>query len=379
MSAASSPKKENMAASDHPRDNFHSVRVGDTVFTVLTRYTELKNIGSGAQGVVCSALDIVTNERVAIKKLVKPFQNDTYAKRAFRELRLMKMVHHKNIIGLLNLFTPATCLDDFQDVYIVMELMDANLCRVIGIELDHDRMSYLLYQLLCGIKHLHSAGIIHRDLKPSNIVVKEDCSLKILDFGLARTADQMFQMTPYVVTRYYRAPEVIVGMKYKQNVDIWSVGCIFAEMVKGEILLPGRDYIDQWNKVAQVLGTPSKAFFKQLQASVRMYCESQPHYEGKSFLELFPDECFPNETPENLLRIKHGRDLLSQMLQIDPDHRITVDGALAHPYVNIWYDPSEVHAPPPEKYDHTMDEKKVSLAEWKKFIYNEVTSYVPKK
>jgi c-Jun N-terminal kinase len=227
-------------------------------------------------------------------------------------------------------------------------------------------------------QHLHIAGIIHRDLKPSNIVVKEDCSLKILDFGLARTADQMFQMTPYVVTRYYRAPEVIVGMKYKENVDIWAVGCIFAEMVRGEILLQGRDYIDQWNKVCQVLGTPPKEFFRQLQPSVRMYCETQQRFPGKTWTELFPDDSFPNETPEDKIRIKQGRDLLSKMLQIDPSKRITVDGALNHPYVNIWFDPSEVNAPPPQQYDHSMDEKNVSLSEWKEYIYEEVISYVPK-
>jgi c-Jun N-terminal kinase len=113
------------------------------------------------------------------------------------------------IIGLLNAFTPQKSLEDFQDVYLVMELMDANLGQVINMDLDHERMSYLLYQMLCGIKHLHTAGIIHRDLKPSNIVVKSDCTLKILDFGLARTAGTTFMMTPYVVTRYYRAPEVI--------------------------------------------------------------------------------------------------------------------------------------------------------------------------
>src|SRR4051812_1675575 len=98
-----------------------------------------------------------------------------------------------------------------------MELMDANLCQVIQMDLDHERISYLLYQMLCGIKHLHSAGIIHRDLKPSNIVVRSDCTLKILDFGLARTAGTSFMMTPYVVTRYYRVPEVILGMGYKEN------------------------------------------------------------------------------------------------------------------------------------------------------------------
>lgn len=150
--------------------------------------------------------------------------------------------------------------------------MDANLCQVIQMDLDHERMSYLLYQMLCGIKHLHSAGIIHRvsstnsileqtlynaiyttnlfqDLKPSNIVVKSDCTLKILDFGLARTAGTTFMMTPYVVTRYYRAPEVILGMGYKENVDIWSVGCIMGEMIRGGVLFPGTDHIDQWNKI----------------------------------------------------------------------------------------------------------------------------------
>lgn len=360
-------------------NDYRSERVGDTVFTVLKRYKELASIGSGAQGVVCSAFDEVRGHKVAIKKLVKPFQNETYAKRAFREIRLMKMVDHKNIIGLFNLFSPATSLDDFQDVYIVMELMDANLCRVIGIDLDHDRMSYLLYQLFCGMKHLHSAGIIHRDLKPSNIVVKEDCSLKILDFGLARAADQTFMMTPYVVTRYYRAPEVIVGQKYTENVDVWSVGCIFAEMVRGDILLPGRDYIDQWNKVTQVLGTPPSDFFTRLQPSVRTYCESQPRYLGKGWTELFPDDIFPTDSPEDLTKTKHARDILSKMLQIDPAKRITVNEALLHPYVNIWYDKSEVDAPPPPKYDHTLDEKNIPLAQWKRLIYDEVKFFVERQ
>lgn len=86
-------------------------------------------------------------------------------------------------------------------------------------------------------------------MKPSNIVVKSDCTLKILDFGLARTAGTTFMMTPYVVTRYYRAPEVILGMGYKENVDIWSVGCIMGEMIRGGVLFPGTDHIDQWNKI----------------------------------------------------------------------------------------------------------------------------------
>ncbi|CDQ87892.1 unnamed protein product, partial [Oncorhynchus mykiss] len=283
---------------------FHSVQVGDSTFTVLTRYQQLRAIGSGAQGIVCSALDSVLGVPVAVKKLSRPFQNQTHAKRAYRELVLLKCVNHKNIIRLLNVFTPQNSLEEFQDLYLVMELMDASLCQVIHMDLDHERMSYLLYQILCGIRHLHSAGIIHRDLKPSNIVVKSDCTLKILDFGLARTACTNFMMTPYVVTRYYRAPEVILGMKYKENVDIWSVGCIMGEMVKGSVIFQGTDHIDQWNKVIEVLGTPPMEFMNRLMETVRNYVMNKPQYPGVSFSQLFPDWAFPAETEQDQLKSK---------------------------------------------------------------------------
>uniref|UniRef100_A0AAV2LV67 Stress-activated protein kinase JNK n=1 Tax=Knipowitschia caucasica TaxID=637954 RepID=A0AAV2LV67_KNICA len=153
---------------------YYSIDVGDSTFTVLKRYQSLRPIGSGAQGIVCSAYDHNLERNVAIKKLSRPFQNQTHAKRAYRELVLMKCVNHKNIIGLLNVFTPQKTLEEFQDVYLVMELMDANLCQVIQMELDHERLSYLLYQMLCGIKHLHAAGIIHR-------AVVGSCSGRMMD------------------------------------------------------------------------------------------------------------------------------------------------------------------------------------------------------
>ncbi|KAJ7421984.1 Glutamine--fructose-6-phosphate aminotransferase [isomerizing] 2 [Willisornis vidua] len=290
----------------------------------------------------CSAaFDTVLGINVAVKKLSRPFQNQTHAKRAYRELVLLKCVNHKNIISLLNVFTPQKSLEEFQDVYLVMELMDANLCQVIHMELDHERMSYLLYQMLCGIKHLHSAGIIHRDLKPSNIVVKSDCTLKILDFGLARTACTNFMMTPYVVTRYYRAPEVILGMGYKEN------------------------DIDQWNKVIEQLGTPSADFMKKLQPTVRNYVENRPKYPGIKFEELFPDWIFPSESDRDKLKTSQARDLLSKMLVVDPDKRISVDEALRHPYITVWYDPAEAEAPPPQIYDAQLEEREHAIEEWK--------------
>ncbi|KAK6187963.1 hypothetical protein SNE40_005878 [Patella caerulea] len=257
-----------------------------------------------------------------------------------------------------------------------MELMDANLCQVIQMDLDHERMSYLLYQMLCGIKHLHNAGIIHRDLKPSNIVVKSDCTLKILDFGLARTAGTGFMMTPYVVTRYYRAPEVILGMGYQANVDIWSVGCIMAELIRGNVMFPGTDHIDQWNKIIEQLGTPSQLFMLRLQPTVRNYVENRPKHLGFNFEKLFPDVLFPPDSTEHDgLRASMARELLGKMLVIDPERRISVDDALNHPYINVWFDHDEVNAPAPGPYDHSVDETEHSVEEWKRLIYNEVMEY----
>ncbi|XP_055346249.1 stress-activated protein kinase JNK-like isoform X2 [Paramacrobiotus metropolitanus] len=361
-----------MAASTKNPGQFYTIEVGETRFTVLKRYQTLKNIGQGAQGVVCAAYDSVLGQHVAIKKLSRPFQNVTHAKRAYREFKLMNLVNHKNVIGLLNAFTPQRTYEEFTDVYLVMELMDANLCQVIQMDLDHERMSYLLYQLLCGIKHLHSAGIIHRDLKPSNIVVRSDCTLKILDFGLARSANATFMMTPYVVTRYYRAPEVILGMGYKENVDIWSVGCIFGEMIRGAVLFPGSDHIDQWNKIIEQLGTPSVDFMKRLQPSVRHYVENRPKYAGYPFEKLFPDVLFPPDSQEHA---SYSRDLLSKMLVIDPEKRISVDDALQHPYINVWFEESEVNGQGPGPYDHIVDEREHTVEEWKRLIYDEVTQY----
>ncbi|KAI6656343.1 Stress-activated protein kinase JNK-like [Oopsacas minuta] len=355
-------------------DDYYSVVVKDGIFTLKQKYYDIKPVGAGAQGTVISAIDKIRKERVAIKKLKDTFENDTYAKRAYRELHLMRIINHKNIISLIDVFTPSVDISTFNEVYLVMDLMDASLSRVILCELDHDRMSYLLYQLLCGVWHLHASGIVHRDLKPSNIVVKEDCTLKILDFGLARQLDTQFHKTPYVVTRHYRAPEVILGMDYEDQVDVWSLGCIFAEMITGKPLLPGSDYVDQWHKICEFLGTPPPEFFNKLSATVRKYCESRPRQKGKSFEELFPDEEFKNASePSDLQRNNTARDLVMKLLEIDPEKRLTVDDALKHPYVNIWYDVNEVElAPPPRIWEPHYDDRKHPVSKWKELIWEEI-------
>ncbi|KAI1716665.1 protein kinase domain-containing protein [Ditylenchus destructor] len=353
---------------------FQELELRETKLKILDRYSNINVIGAGAQGLVLSALDRVSGQQVAIKKLTRPFSNVTHAKRAYREFVLMNIVNHRNIIRLLNAYTPQSSLEEFSDLYLVMEHMDANLCQVIQMELDHERMSFLLYQMLCGINHLHKAGIIHRDLKPSNIVVNMQCQLKILDFGLARNTNDQTMMTPYVVTRYYRAPEVILGIGYSANVDVWSIGCIFAELIVGRVLFPGTDHVDQWTKIVEIVGTPGSHFTQKLQNTVRQYVENRPRCEARPWTSLFPDNLFP-ENIDQRLNAANARDLLSKMLVIDPQHRITVQEALNHPYVHLWYDTTEVEGPPPNHYDASVECADHTVDDWKALIYSEIKAF----
>jgi p38 MAP kinase len=159
-----------------------------------------------------SAVDTVNNIKVAIKKLNRPFQTATHAKRTFRELKLLKHMNHENIIGLLDAFYHGETMETFQQIYLVTHLMGADLNNIIKTQrLTDEHVQFLVYQMLRGLKYIHSAGVIHRDLKPSNLAVNEDCELRILDFGLARPAES--EMTGYVATRWYRAPEIMLSKK----------------------------------------------------------------------------------------------------------------------------------------------------------------------
>ncbi|NXA92499.1 MK14 kinase, partial [Melanocharis versteri] len=199
-----------------------------------------------------SAFDTKTGLRVAVKKLSRPFQSIIHAKRTYRELRLLKHMKHENVISswypinhldVLSVAHIPGTLFAFVHRYLVTHLMGADLNNIVKCQkLTDDHVQFLIYQILRGLKYIHSADIIHRDLKPSNLAVNEDCELKILDFGLARHTDD--EMTGYVATRWYRAPEIMLNwMHYNQTVDIWSVGCIMAELLTGRTLFPGTDRI----------------------------------------------------------------------------------------------------------------------------------------
>ncbi|ELU14889.1 hypothetical protein CAPTEDRAFT_20998 [Capitella teleta] len=344
------------------KPGFHTIELNKAAWDVPERYQTLTPVGSGAYGQVCSAVDTLTSSQVAIKKLSRPFQSAVHAKRTYREIRMLKHMNHENIIGLLDVFTPTTTLECFEDVYLVTHLMGADLNNIVKTQkLTDDHVQFLIYQILRGLKYVHSAGIIHRDLKPSNIAVNEDCELKILDFGLARQADD--EMTGYVATRWYRAPEIMLNwMRYNQTVDVWSVGCIMAELLTGKPLFPGTDHIDQLTKTMRITGTPGPELLAKITSEeARRYIESLPTMRKKNFSEVF------------LGASPIAIDLLDRMLDIDPDTRITAEEALSHPYLKQYADPSD--EPSSEMYDQSFEEKELDIPTWRSLIHQEVVMY----
>uniref|UniRef100_A0A8C8ZYD5 mitogen-activated protein kinase n=1 Tax=Prolemur simus TaxID=1328070 RepID=A0A8C8ZYD5_PROSS len=331
-----------MSSPPPARSGFYRQEVTKTAWDVRAVYRDLQPVGSGAYGAVCSAVDSRTGAKVAIKKLYRPFQSELFAKRAYRELRLLKHMRHENVSR------PGLQLGDSRPSYLVMPFMGTDLGKLMKHEkLSEDRIQFLVYQMLKGLKYIHAAGIIHRDLKPGNLAVNEDCELKILDFGLARQADS--EMTGYVVTRWYRAPEVILNwMRYTQTVDIWSVGCIMAEMITGKILFKGTDHLDQLKEIMKVTGTPSPEFVQRLQSAD----VSGVRWGGG------------------------GRRARSEkMLVLDAEQRVTAAEALAHPYFESLHDTEE--APAAQKYDDSFDDVDRTLDEWKRVTYKEVLSFKP--
>lgn len=247
------------------RPGYHVFSASGTKFETPKKYTFVKPIGTGAYGVVIAVRDSEKDTKVAIKKIPHAFDDLVDAKRILREIKLLRHFDHENIINCCDLIPPPS-LAEFEDVYIVNDLMETDLHRVIYSRqvLGDEHIQYFVYQMLRAVKYMHSAEVLHRDLKPSNILVNSNCDLKICDFGLARGIDvedntaNPADLTEYVVTRWYRAPEIMLACRtYTKAVDVWSIGCIFAELLGRKPLFPGEDYMNQLKIIADVLGTPT--------------------------------------------------------------------------------------------------------------------------
>jgi len=302
-------------------------------FVVYEYYQPTRILGHGAYAVVCEAVDLRNGQKVAIKKNKGVFQDISDAKRILREIKLLMHFNHDDVIKLLDVIPPEISeINTFDEVYLVMPRMETTLARVIksSQKLTKRHIQFFLYQMLRGLKYIHSAGVIHRDLKPENILINGgDCNLKITDFGLARGVykddeqESNNLLTEYVVTRWYRAPEIMVSARmYDSKVDIWSVGCILAELLLRKPIFPGGNHIEQLKIIFRIIGTPEPDSLEWIKTpEAKKWVGSMKKHEGRNFDELFKGAS------------EDVRDILKQMLLLDPQERQSVEALLEHPSV----------------------------------------------
>ncbi|PNJ87994.1 CDK3 isoform 3 [Pongo abelii] len=282
-------------------------------------FQKVEKIGEGTYGVVYKAKNRETGQLVALKKIRLDLEMEGVPSTAIREISLLKELKHPNIVRLLDV------VHNERKLYLVFEFLSQDLKKYMdstpGSELPLHLIKSYLFQLLQGVSFCHSHRVIHRDLKPQNLLINELGAIKLADFGLARAFGVPLRTyTHEVVTLWYRAPEILLGSKfYTTAVDIWSIGCIFAEMVTRKALFPGDSEIDQLFRIFRMLGTPSEDTWPGV-TQLPDYKGSFPKWTRKEL-----EEIVPNLEPE-------GRDLLMQLLQYDPCQRITAKTALAHPY-----------------------------------------------
>ncbi|CAJ2654325.1 unnamed protein product [Trifolium pratense] len=308
---------------------FVQYNVFGNLFEVTSKYRPpIMPIGRGAYGIVCSLLNTETNELVAVKKIANAFDNHMDAKRTLREIKLLRHLDHENVIGLRDVIPPPL-RREFNDVYITTELMDTDLHQIIrsNQNLSDEHCQYFLYQILRGLS----------------------------DF-----------MTEYVVTRWYRAPELLLNSSdYTSAIDVWSVGCIFMELMNKKPLFPGKDHVHQMRLLTELLGTPTDADVGLVKnEDARRYIRQLPQYPRQPLNRVFPHV--------HPLAI----DLVDKMLTIDPTRRITVEEALAHPYLEKLHDVADEPICM-EPFSFEFERQHLDEEQIKEMIYREALALNP--
>lgn len=286
------------------------------------KYEKTEKIGEGTYGVVYKAIDKKTNEVVALKKIRLLAEEEGIPSTAIREISLLKELIHVNIVKLIDV------MHTVKKLTLVFEFVDTDLKKLIDTTesqgLDKLQTKSFLYQLIRGTNFIHKLKVLHRDLKPQNLLITNDGIMKIADFGLARGFGiPVKNYTHEVVTLWYRPPDVLLGSKnYLTTVDVWSIGCIFGEMINGKALFQGQNELDQLKKIFKIRGTPDEKSYPDV--------KNLPEWANNDF-EIYKAEELSKVCPK---LDSYGIDLLGKMLKVNPDERITLEEALVHPYFN---------------------------------------------
>jgi len=303
-------------------------------------YNSLEFIGEGAYGCVVKAKRISNDRSYAIKK-IDGFSHSVICQRTYREIVILLNFNHENVIDVKEILSQngenIGKGANLTEIYVVQECMDTDLHKLLQQQvLSEQHIMYFLYQILRGLKYIHSANVLHRDSKPSNLLISASCDLKICDFGLARIADEEVDhsgnLTEYVATRWYRAPDIMLNARnYTKKIDVWAVGCIFAEMITNTVLFPGRDYMEQLRLIVLFTGSPTEQEISEISnESARRYVVN--HFTGVKPVDLH--EKFGRDFMTQHNWTNQSLDLLKKLLDFSPIERISTEDALAHEIFN---------------------------------------------
>ncbi|EGD82769.1 CMGC/MAPK/P38 protein kinase [Salpingoeca rosetta] len=248
-------------------------------------------LGGGTFGRVVG-VNTSNGGQFAVKKFTNPFQDATFALRTYREICILRHLSRNgcpHVLQYIGTYSPQPEDVPLQELYVVTEKCDSDLRTV----LRHNKLTVphiqlITYRILCGLYFIHSAGVIHRDLKPENVAIFEDCSVRIIDMGLSRGRNGGND-TPYVQTRFYRAPEVVALCEYDQSADVWSFGCILCECFGSNIPFPGRNTPEQFYEIFRKIGTPPQSFLDHVPTdAVRTHIASLGQRPRQAIQEFVP-------------------------------------------------------------------------------------------
>jgi len=284
-----------------------------------THYKKIEKLGEGTYGVVYKALNLETNEFVAIKKIKLDQNDEGMPSTTLREISILKQLHHPCIVEL------KYCNYTKGRLHLIFEYLDQDMKQFLdsleGGPPDKATIKSLMYQLVDGLYACHSKRFFHRDLKPQNLLINKEGRLKIADFGLGREHGiPIDEFTHEIVTLWYRSPELLLSStKYSGSVDVWSVGCIMAELYLKEAIFMGDCEIDQLYQIFANLGTPTNENWPGVE-QLSEYKSVFPRWKRKSWKELVPNGC------------PQAYDLLEKLLQYEPSARLYAKTMLTHPY-----------------------------------------------